>query len=67
MKVIKHADKPFKCKNCGCEFLCDSPNDIKRFEPSLDKYGFLGMLPLLRKSDYCICPECGEKIILKWY
>lgn len=66
MKILKHADKPIKCDRCGCEFLCDNPNDIHRNEAVMCDDGFLGILPCLRDADYVYCPECHERIILRW-
>ena len=64
-KIIKRGDEIYKCGRCGCEFEIED-GDVKEFDMTMDEGGFLGILPLLRKCDTVRCPQCMEKIIIKW-
>ena len=64
-KIIKRGDTTYKCRRCGCEFQLEE-GDVNEFDMAIDEGGFLGMLPLARKCDTVYCPQCGERIIIRW-
>jgi len=67
MEIVEHGGKIYECGDCGCKFKITSKDDIKRYDSVLDPGGFFGILPLIRDCDTVRCPECGHKIVIKWY
>ena len=65
MEIVKHSDKVYKCKHCGCEVRITSPNDVHEGFVGFDDTGFFFKKPL--DGTYLICPDCREKIVLKVY
>jgi len=62
---IIEGPEPVTCKNCGCKFTFEA-EDVKN-DRYLDKYGFLGMLPLTKSCRAVRCPICNEPYLIKIY
>ena len=65
MKIVKEPDRIYKCEDCGCEFIPEG-NDIKEGS-GMQEGAFLGILPLISRCRYVLCPFCNKQIIIEWY
>lgn len=64
VKIIKNPE-PVKCDNCGCIFSYEA-SDVQH-DVYMDRYGFLGMLPLSKRCKAVRCPICNEPYIIQRY
>lgn len=64
IKIIE-GPEPVICENCGCKFTFEA-EDVK-YDRYLDRYGFLGMLPLNKSCRTVRCPICNEPYIIQIY
>ena len=64
-KIIEPGEKIYTCRDCGCKFTIEK-DDIKEDDMTMDEYGFLGILPLLRHCRTTRCPQCKTKIVIEW-
>jgi len=62
-KIIEKGEKIYNCHLCGCKFTLDK-EDIKWDDMAMYWGGFL---PHLEDCATAKCPQCGEKIVVKWY
>ena len=66
MEVIEKGNKTYECNTCGCKFKITSNSEIDRFDRALVDTGvFLSHLEY-RFCHSVKCPQCGERIIIKW-
>ena len=66
MEVVEKGDKIYECDTCGCKFKITSDKEINRFDKQLVQIG--AFLPKWEyRNCYSVkCPQCGERIIIKW-
>jgi DNA-directed RNA polymerase subunit RPC12/RpoP len=65
MEILEYGQKIYTCEDCWCQFRLTSENDMKRDWTYRD-YGFF--LPNTKRAYfvYAKCPQCGNKVIIKW-
>lgn len=65
MIKILEGPEPAVCSNCGCKFTYEA-SDVKS-DMYLDRYAFLGILPLNKHCRAVRCPICNEPYVIQSY
>jgi DNA-directed RNA polymerase subunit RPC12/RpoP len=66
MEILEEGQKVYACEDCGCQFRLTSEKEITRNDWSYMSCGFFNMDQQRVYYDWVKCPQCGNKIIIKW-
>lgn len=65
MKVIKGSSKEFECSCCGTKFVLEKTDNI--YEGVVDRIeSFLPGLYDYIDGKYVFCPNCKQKVVIKY-
>lgn len=66
MEIVEEGQKLYTCEDCGCMFRITSEKEVNRDDWKYVTHGFL--IPETKRAyfDWVKCPQCGNKIIIKW-